>query len=293
MSLNIEKDISFNIEKPYLHITKIEENEKYNIYCDGSYIKLPHDCFACVGGVIVNEEEEIVGEFFGPLKTKDALGLPLLPRFELQAINLALSISKHLNMKCVTILNDSMTDVDKIKALGINSVDVKWIPRKDNLADCVVSYAKKIWKKEQDSVTYNIQKRQSLFNKIGDCKISIHSYSNKNRGHYFIAVTEGISILKHNFSSEPNHFGEINLIIDILNQGQVKGYSFVITQNLFDRLKNYASAKSQIKTLDIYEKMFTLIFDYPHSVSFESRGNNFKINHIDKALHKYVKSSFG
>lgn len=45
-----------------------------------------------------------------------------------------------------------------------------------------------------------------------------------------------------------------------------------------------------INNLDIYEKMFTLILDYPYNISFESRGN---INNIDKKLQKHIKSTFG
>lgn len=276
MQLYLKEDQNFNINNPYLYLKNFDSVKKYDIYTDGSYIKIGKESFCCIGGIILEHEtSKKIGEFFAPINTKNSFGQQIIPNFEQISINTALLIQEKYNLKVFNIFNDNLSEISK----NSKNKNVKWISREDNIADYVVTYCKNQWKEKNINIIQSFKLRNNLFNNIYDRNIFIIPYSRpKSCLYYFFAINEEKEIIDYIRFSKPNDFGFLELITKMLNSNFEK-FNFNVNKSTFTRINNYVKgnmiSSSEIK---YYEDFFDMI-----------EQNNFKFSLKSSSLDTYPK----
>lgn len=287
MKLYLTEDPSFNINNPYLYIEDIDTTQEYEIYCDGSYLRIGNKAFAGIGGVIINKNtNKKIGEFFGPLKTQNIFQQNKIPYFEKIAINTALIIATKFNMNKVTIFNDSLSDVESFK----NNNNIRWISRKSNLGDMVVTYAKNEWKKTNEDLLKNIKNRQLILNNSYEHNVFISSFNIIRRGvYYFFAFDENDEIIEHLKFNKPNEFGEVELIIKILKNNKINNTNLNINKKLFSKINDYVNGDSLLKDFELYEKLFNAAEENTGYFSLVPKYQDFNLK--KKIILKYMEKN--
>lgn len=257
MQLFIQDDSNFTIAKPYFYFENLAANKEYEIYTDGSYIRMGKESFCCIGGIILEHKtSKKIGEFFAPINTKNSLEQHIIPNFEKLAINTALLIEQTYNLKFLNIFNDNLTEVSKYS----KNENIKWISRKENIADNLVTYGKNQWKEKNVNMIKSFKFRNSLFKDSYDKNIFILPYSKpKNYLYYYLAINEDKEIIDYIRFNKANDFGEIELICKMLNNN-FENINFNINKNTFTKISNYVQGNNFCSSeIKYYEDFFNMV----------------------------------
>lgn len=279
---------NLNIEKNSLIVNEkaLNKNNSHSCFVGGMFFQLNELSFSCSVGVVVDDvENEVIAEFYVPLKTKDDVQKLIIPNFNDYAISTARNLINILDLKYCNIFTN---DISCVKRNNQSKFPVLKIDNQKNLSDDLKSLAKSIFRERNQKLIDVYFNLDNFFSKKNDKKIYIGSKRWLKKYCYY-AINEKLEFLDKEVFTIEQPFFNVELVKKLINNG-VANVNFVLSKATLFKFKNIINSNLENKGMK-KELTDLLILMENKNIGFELNPE-FAINISNFANSKNFNNNF-